>query len=54
MEKCSVCHKDFPEAAMNKMIQIIGKKAYVNNICPSCQAIVANNPSYYYMVEEKK
>ncbi|MEN6351708.1 MAG: hypothetical protein ABFD08_20250 [Syntrophomonas sp.] len=54
MEKCSNCSNSFPEAAMKKMIQIIDRKAYLHCICPSCQAIVANNPNYYYLVEEKK
>ncbi|MDD3269915.1 MAG: hypothetical protein PHX14_11380 [Syntrophomonadaceae bacterium] len=54
MEKCSICQKDFPEAAMKKMIQIVERKAYDKSICPSCQAIVSNNPNYYYLVEEKK
>lgn len=54
MVKCSLCKKEFPEPAIKKMIQIIDKKAYLNCICPACQAIVMNNPNYYYFVEDKK
>lgn len=54
MLKCNYCAKQFPETTLKKMVQIINRKAYLNNICPSCQAILLNNPSYYYLVEEKK
>lgn len=54
MQKCSTCSKQFPVATMKKMVQIIDRKAYLNYICPSCQSIVLNNPSYYYLVEPKK
>ncbi|WP_061213426.1 hypothetical protein [Syntrophomonas wolfei] len=53
MEKCTICSKSFPEATLRKMVQIIDRKAYLNRTCPSCQTIVANNPSYYYLVESK-
>ncbi len=53
MERCNICNKDFPKAALRKMVQIIDRKAYLHQICPSCQTIVANNPSYYYLVERK-
>jgi len=54
MEKCSNCSKEFPKSTLKKMIQIIGQKAYIKQICPFCQAIVLNNPNYYYLVEEEK
>lgn len=54
MEKCSTCGQTYPEETLKKMIQIVGRKAYLNNICPACQSIVLNNPSYYYLVEPKK
>lgn len=54
MEKCTTCGKQYPEATLKKMIQIIERKAYLNYICPSCQAIVMHNPSYYYLTEPKK
>lgn len=54
MEKCNICSNSFPESALRKMIQIIGQKAYLYQICPSCQTIVNNNPSYYYLVESDK
>jgi hypothetical protein len=47
MEKCSMCSKQFPEATMKKMVQISGKKAYAQNICPSCHGLAVNNPNYY-------
>jgi hypothetical protein len=53
MKKCSCCSKQFPEATLRKMVQILNRKAYLQFICPSCQAIVINNPSYYYLVEER-
>ncbi|MGI5920955.1 MAG: hypothetical protein ACOX6I_04390 [Syntrophomonadaceae bacterium] len=53
MKKCSCCSKQFPEATLRKMVQILNHKAYLQFICPSCQAIVINNPSYYYLVEER-
>lgn len=54
MDKCSICGKSYPEATLKKMVQISGRKAYLNQICPACQAIVLNNPSYYYLEEKKK
>ncbi|MBO8158000.1 hypothetical protein [Thermosyntropha sp.] len=54
MEKCSICGREYPEAALKKMVQISGRKAYLNKICPACQAIVLNNPNYYYLEENKK
>lgn len=54
MEKCSHCSQLFPGATLKKMVQISGRKAYIIQICPSCQAIAMNNPNYYYLVEEKK
>lgn len=54
MIKCSYCRKQFPEATMKKMVQVIERKAYLNDICPACQAILLNNPNYYYLVEDKK
>ena len=53
LEKCSTCSQLFPKATLKDMIQIIGKKAYLNHICPSCQSIVLHNPNYYYLVEAK-
>lgn len=52
MDKCSICGKNYPEATLKKMVQISGRKAYLNQICPACQAIVLNNPSYYYLEEK--
>lgn len=54
MEKCSNCGKEFPEATLKKMVQLIGKKAYTKKICPFCQAVVLNNPTYYYLLEDKE
>jgi len=54
MEKCSSCSKQFPEAAMKKMVQIMGRKAYIMNVCPACQSVVLNNPNYYYLQESTK
>ncbi|MGE5391268.1 MAG: hypothetical protein ACM3PE_09425 [Deltaproteobacteria bacterium] len=47
MEKCSMCSKKFPDETMHKMIQIVGKKAYAQNICPACRGLAAANPNYY-------
>lgn len=47
MEKCSMCTKKFPEETMKKMVQVVGKKAYAQNICPACQPLASNNPNYY-------
>lgn len=52
VKKCYACSKEYPETAMSKMVHVIGRKAYITCICPACQAIVANNPTYYYLVEE--
>jgi len=49
-----LCKKEFPEATLKKMVQIMDRKAYLNYICPACQTIVMNNPNYYYFEEEKK
>ncbi|QGU00826.1 hypothetical protein SYNTR_2232 [Candidatus Syntrophocurvum alkaliphilum] len=54
MGKCNSCSKVYPDAALKKMIHIVERKAYLNYICPSCQAIVHNNPNYYYLVESNK
>lgn len=54
MQKCSTCSRQYPEATLKKMVQIIDRKAYLHYICPACQAIVLNNPNYYYLVESKK
>ncbi|MGR6837480.1 hypothetical protein [Syntrophomonas erecta] len=54
MEKCSICSRQYPESTLKKMIQIIDRKAYINLICPACQAVVSNNPNYYYLVDDKK
>lgn len=53
LEKCSTCSQSFPEETLKRMVQIVGRKAYLNYICPSCQSIVLHNPSYYYLVEPK-
>lgn len=47
MEKCSMCSKQFPEATIIKMVQIMGRKAYLQNICPACRSLAENNPNYY-------
>ncbi|HWP97370.1 MAG TPA: hypothetical protein VN426_11040 [Syntrophomonadaceae bacterium] len=54
MQKCYACSKQYPETAMSKMVHVIERKAYIKCICPACQSIVANNPTYYYLVEEKE
>ncbi len=54
MEKCSMCKKEFPVSALKKMVQIVGKKAYLGQYCPVCQAVAGNNPNYYYLSEQKK
>ncbi len=54
MEKCNFCSKQYPVTTLKKMIQIIDRKAYMNYVCPACQSIVLNNPSYYYLVENKR
>lgn len=54
MEKCSFCKKDFPGPTLKKMIQINDRKAYLYRVCPACQSVVLNNPTYYYLVEENK
>lgn len=47
MEKCSMCSKNFPEETMKKMVQVVGKKAYAQNICPACNGLANANPNYY-------
>lgn len=47
MEKCSMCSKKFPEETMHKMVQVVGKKAYAQNICPACHGLANANPNYY-------
>lgn len=54
MDKCSSCSKQYPEATLKKMVQVIDRKAYIMKVCPSCQSIVLNNPNYYYLADEKK
>lgn len=54
MEKCDFCSKEYPEAILKKMVQILERKAYLVHICPACQPIVANNPSYYNLQEKIK
>lgn len=54
MRKCSICTKQYPEPILKKMIQIIERKAYLHYICPACQSVVSNNPSYYYLAEPKQ
>lgn len=54
LDKCSTCGKEFPKPTLKSMVQIVERKAYAQKICPSCQAMVLNNPNYYYLVEEKK
>jgi NAD-dependent SIR2 family protein deacetylase len=54
MKKCSSCSKQFPKEILKTMVQIIDRKAYIMNVCPSCQSIVNNNPNYYYLADEKK
>ncbi|MEA1961425.1 MAG: hypothetical protein U9N81_09180 [Bacillota bacterium] len=49
MEKCNLCSKLYPVSALKTMVQIMGRKAYLQKVCPSCQAIAANNPNYYYL-----
>jgi len=47
LEKCSMCSKNFPEETMHKMVQVMGKKAYGQNICPACHGLATANPNYY-------
>jgi hypothetical protein len=54
VKKCNSCSKQFPEIIMKTMIHIIDRKAYIENICPSCQSILHNNPNYYYLADENK
>jgi len=44
----------YPRTILKKMIQIVDGKAYLNYVCPSCQSIAANNPNYYYLVDNKE
>ncbi len=53
MEKCSICSKPYPEGTLKKMVQILDRKAYLYHVCPACQSIINNNPSYYYLTETK-
>ncbi|HHW60354.1 MAG TPA: hypothetical protein GX404_00440 [Syntrophomonadaceae bacterium] len=54
MDKCDLCSKQYPEATLKKMVQIMGRKAYLQNVCPACQAVIINNPNYYYLQDFKK
>ncbi len=54
LKKCSICNKDYPIPTLKPMVHIIERKAYVKRICPNCQAIVLNNPNYYYLVVERQ
>lgn len=52
MIKCYSCSKIYPKTILRKMVHTIDNKAYITYICPACQALVANNPNYYYLVED--
>ncbi|MFY9323668.1 MAG: hypothetical protein WBJ34_02065 [Syntrophomonadaceae bacterium] len=54
MQKCSICNMQYPEPTLKKMVQIIERKAYLYHICPACQLVVINNPSYYYLTEPQE
>lgn|GEM_PF-724400 len=47
MEKCSMCSKKFPDETMYKMVQVMDRKAYAQNICPACRGLATANPNYY-------
>lgn len=49
MEKCNMCSKKFPEKTMKKMVQVMDKKAYAQNVCPVCYHLAVNNPNYYHV-----
>jgi hypothetical protein len=49
MQKCDQCKKLFPPQALKIMVHILERKAYITHVCPNCQSIVLNNPSYYYL-----
>lgn len=49
MEKCSICGKEFPAQVLKNMVHLVGRKAYIENVCPACQFITAQNQSYFYM-----
>jgi len=49
LQQCSVCGKLFPEVTLKEMIEILNGKAYYRRVCPACQAIVLNNPAFYYL-----
>lgn len=51
MEKCSMCSKNFPEETMHKMVQVVGRKAYAQSICPACHGLATANPNYYIATE---
>ncbi len=53
MKKCYSCSKKFPDQAMRKMVNVIGRKAYPASICPACLSVVINNPNYYDLMEEE-
>lgn len=49
MEKCSMCSNKYPEETVRKMVQVMDKKAYAQNICPVCYQLAVNNPNYYHV-----
>lgn len=51
MAKCSICSREYPHDILASMVQIVGRKAYLQLVCPACQPIVVNNPNYYYLAE---
>ncbi len=53
-KKCSICSKAYPEPILKKMVQVLDRKAYLHYVCPACQAVINNNPSYYYLIENKQ
>lgn len=44
----------YPQPTLKKMVQIVERKAYLYYICPACQLVVNNNPSYYYLTEAQQ
>lgn len=54
MKKCHLCSKLYPEPILKTMVQIMDRKAYLQNVCPSCYSIVVNNPNYYMLEEPKE
>ena len=53
-KKCSICSKAYPEPILKKMVQVLDRKAYLHYVCPACKAVINNNPSYYYLIENKQ